>query len=146
MSSWTILHSSVLFFRSAGPGGRNSLQWLPRGRVSGVPEARGIRAQERPAHINRSDHQQKSVHDSPILRFYIKGRKIKRKAALGDEDLRSETDIQDPPCALHRLQNLMSLFLAKFFDHLMCSVACCQNNRRTAMKTHLSCIKHTKKA
>lgn len=36
-------------------GGEHSLQWLPCGRLSGVPEARGICSQKRSAHINRSE-------------------------------------------------------------------------------------------
>lgn len=47
--------SNALFSLSADVGGEHALQRLPRRRLSGVPEARGIRAQERPAHINRSD-------------------------------------------------------------------------------------------
>lgn len=45
----------ILCYLSPGLGGKHSLQWLPCGRLSGVPEARGICTQKRPAHINRSE-------------------------------------------------------------------------------------------
>lgn len=42
-------------FSSAGSGGEHTLQRLPRGRLAGVAEARRLRAEKRPAHINRSE-------------------------------------------------------------------------------------------
>lgn len=42
-------------FSSAGSGGEHTLQRLPRGRLAGVAEARGLRAEKRPAHIDRSE-------------------------------------------------------------------------------------------
>lgn len=51
---FVLLHVKLFHF-SAGAGGEHALQRFPRGRLQRVSEAGGVRPQERPAHINRSE-------------------------------------------------------------------------------------------
>lgn len=52
---WCYITKHILCYLSPGLGGRYALQWLPCGRLSGVPETCGICTPKRSAHINRSE-------------------------------------------------------------------------------------------